>query len=252
MFELDEKIAVVIGGGGGLGESCARALATQKASVIIASRNQEKLEPLAQTMQTDTGSLVEAMPVDVTNEESVEKLSEMVLEKHGTVDILVNAHGYTVRQPSVEIDLDTWDALFETNVRGVILPCRVFGKTMMEKKKGKIINLSSVRGVRGAKNGNTIYGASKGAVDMITRMLAVEWAEFNINVNAIGPSLVLTELIVNGVPKKRLEQLREGMLFKRFCPPEEVGAACVYLAAPESDYITGQIIYVDGGLTAFA
>jgi gluconate 5-dehydrogenase len=252
MFELDGKKAVVIGGAGGLGEACAHALARQHASVVIASRNLDKLLPVAEKMKQDTGSEVIAMQVDVTSEESVEALSKMVMEQFGTVDILVNAQGINVKVPSVDIEASAWDSLFATNVRGVMLPCKYFGRIMIDKGDGKIINLSSVRGVRGARAGNTIYGATKGAVDMITRMLAVEWAEHNIKVNAIGPSLVITEMMKKAAKPERLEEIRKTLLFKKFGTPEDVAAACVFLAAPESNYVTGQIIYVDGGLTAFA
>jgi gluconate 5-dehydrogenase len=174
------------------------------------------------------------------------------MEKFQTVDILVNAQGINVKVPSTDITCDSWDSLFATNVRGVMLACRVFGNIMIDKRDGKIINLSSVRGVRGARAGNTIYGATKGAVDMITRMLAVEWAEYNVKVNAIGPSLVMTDMMKKAAKPERLEEIRKTLLFKKFATPEDVAAACVYLAAPESNYVTGQIIYVDGGLTAFA
>jgi len=252
MFELDGKKAVVIGGAGGLGEACAHALARQHASVVIASRSIDKLKPAAEKIAADTGSEVIAMQVDVTSEESVEALARQVMEKFKTVDILVNAQGINVKVPSADIETGAWDSLFATNVRGVMLPCKHFGRIMIEKRDGKIINLSSVRGVRGARAGNTIYGATKGAVDMITRMLAVEWAEYNIKVNAIGPSLVITEMMKKAAKPERLEEIRQTLLFKKFATPEDVAGACVYLAAPESNYVTGQIIYVDGGLTAFA
>lgn len=123
---------------------------------------------------------------------------------------------------------------------------------MVDKKRGKIINMSSVRGSRATDNGNIAYGATKGAVDMITRMLAAEWAQYNINVNAIGPAVVMTELIKKSVSPERLQMLASKNPFKRFATPEEVAAACVYLASTESDFTTGQILYIDGGLTAIA
>jgi gluconate 5-dehydrogenase len=252
MFRLDNKIAVVIGGTGGIGEACAFALAHQGARVTVASRNLEKLEKVAEKIKMKAGADVSAAQVDVTNEGSVTALKDRLLQNYATVDILVNAQGLNAKIPAVDTDMDAWDSLFSTNVRGVMLACKVFGKVMIEKKRGKIINLSSVRGIRGVGRGNTVYGATKGAVDMITRNLAAEWAEYNINVNAIGPSLVITEMIKKAYANnpERLEILRANSLLKRFATPEDVAAACVFLASPETDFITGQIIYVDGGLTA--
>lgn len=250
MFKLNNKIAVVIGGAGGLGEACALALAGQGATVVVASRGLEKLHEVAKKIQTDTGSTVEAMQVDVTSKESVSKLAEQVVNKYKTIDILVNAQGINVKMPGADIDEAKWDSLFTTNVKGVMLACKTFGKIMIANKKGKIINLSSVRGIRGTDGGNVTYGATKGAVDMITRMLAAEWAPYSINVNAIGPSVVMTEMAKKAIPPERAQMLLSKTLFKRFVTPEDVAAACVFLAAPESDNITGQILYVDGGLTA--
>lgn len=252
MFKLDNKVAVVIGGAGGLGEACALALSRQGAKVVIASRGLEKLQEVAKKVKADTGSEAVAMQVDVANEESVAKLTDQVVKKFETVDILVNAHGINTKMLPFDIDVSKWDALFDLNVRGVMLTCRSFGKIMVDKKRGKIINLSSVRGARGTDGGNIAYGATKGAVDMITRMLAAEWAQYNINVNAIAPSVVLTELVKKNVAPERLQMLAFKSPFKRFATPEEVAGTCVYLASPESDFVTGQIIYVDGGLTAIA
>jgi len=250
VFRLDGKITVVIGGAGGLGEACALALARQGATVVIASRSLDKLQGAAQKIASDAKAIVEAMQVDVTSKDSVSKLAEAVVQKYGTVDILVNAQGINVKMPAVDVDEAKWDSLFATNVRGVMLACKTFGKIMIEKKKGKIINLSSVRGIRGTDGGNMTYGATKGAVDMITRMLAAEWAPYGINVNAIGPSVVMTEMMKKAITPERMQLLLSKTLFKRFLTPEDVAAACVYLASSEADNVTGQIMYVDGGLTA--
>ena len=177
-------------------------------------------------------------------------LAERVVEKFGTVDILLNTHGINKKGPAVDFPAEDWDQLFEVNVKGVMLSCKVFGKIMIGNRKGKIINMSSVRGIRGTDGGNEAYGATKGAVDMITRMLAAEWAPYNINVNALAPSLVLTETIKRAVAPDRLKILAESSLFKRLGTPEEVSGACVFLASKASDFMTGQILYIDGGLTA--
>ena len=250
MFKLDGKVIVVIGGAGGLGEACAQTLVQQGATVIIASRNLEKLQATAQKIKAATGSDVATMQVDVTNESSTDNLAKQVMEKYNAIDVLVNAHGLNAKMAATDIDFTKWDALFAANVKGVMMTCKSFGKLMIEKKKGKIINLSSVRGIRGTDGGNVTYGATKGAVDMITRMLAAEWAPYSINVNAIGASVVMTETWKKTVAPERQQLLLSKTLFKKFATPEDIAAACVYLASNEADYVTGQIMYVDGGLTA--
>lgn len=250
MFRLDNKTAVVIGGAGGIGEACATALARQGAKVVVADLNMERANEVANQITSATGSESIAMSVDVSKEENIQEMADNVVKKLGAIDILVNAQGINAKMPAQDINMDTWDSLFRINVRGVVLPCKVIGKAMIEKKKGKIINLSSVRGIRGTDGGNVTYGATKGSVDMITRMLAAEWAQHNINVNAIGPSVVMTEMVKKAIAPERLQLLLSKTLFKRFIEPKDVAAACVYLASDEANNVTGQIMYVDGGLTA--
>ncbi len=250
MFRLDSKIAIVVGGAGGIGEACALALARQGAKVVVASRNLDRLKDTAQKIQSETESEAAALQVDAADEKSVNQLAEQVVNKFGPPDILVNAQGMTLKRPAADFPVQDWDQLFAVNVRSVMLTCRAFGKVMIEEKRGKIINLSSVRGIRGTDGENVGYGATKGAVDMIARMLAAEWAPYNINVNAIGPSLVMTEWIKRAVKPERLKKFLEKCPLKRLGTPEDVAAVCVFLASPEADFITGQILYVDGGLTA--
>jgi len=250
MFRLEGKIAVVIGGAGGIGEACAVALAGRGAQVVVAGRTLAKVEEAARKIESGTGRAATALSVDVTSEESIVKLAADVVERHKTVDILVNAQGINLKVAALDISTAGWDSLFATNVRGTVMACKVFGRIMVEKKKGKIINLSSIRGIRGTDGGNTVYGATKGAVDMITRMLAAEWAPYQVNVNAVAPSVIMTEMIRKNVAPDRLEMLLSKVPLKRFASVEDAAAACVYLASPESDFITGQILYVDGGLTA--
>ena len=244
MFRLDNKVAIINGGAGGLGEAVVRAFAEQGAKVVVSDVNQE----LAQKVAED----VKGMPfvVDVTKEESVQELADTVEKEFGTIDILVNAHGINRKMAALDMDFNAWDTVFQVNVRGVMLPCKIIGKKMIDKKQGRIINFSSVRGIRGTDGGNVLYGATKGAVDMITRMLAAEWAPYSINVNAVGPSVALTENFKKAVAPERLEVLKSKTLFKRFLDPEDVASACVYLASDEAKNITGLIHYVDGGLTA--
>jgi len=252
MFRLDGKIAVVIGGAGGIGEGCAVALASRGAQVVIAdlAAAASKMDEVCKRITSETGAQAAAMTVDVTSEESTANLAAQVVQKYGTVDILVNAHGINLKVAAVDIPVDGWDKLFAVNVKGTMLTCKAFGKYMVEKKKGKIINLSSIRGIRGTDGGNAVYGATKGSVDMITRMLAAEWAPYGVNVNAIGPSVIMTDMIRKNVAPERLKMLLSKVPLGRFANVEEVAAVCVYLASTEADFTTGQIIYVDGGLTA--
>ncbi len=252
MFRLDGKVAVVVGGAGGIGESCAIALASRGAKVVVAdlAAASEKLDGVVKKIASETGSQASAMTVDVTSEESTSNLAAQVVQKYGTVDILVNAHGINLKVAAVDIPVAGWDNLFSVNVKGTMLTSKAFGKIFVEKKKGKIINLSSIRGIRGTDGGNAVYGATKGAVDMITKMFAAEWAPYGVNVNAIGPSVIMTDMIKKNVAPERLKMLLSKVPLGRFANVEEVSAVCVYLASSEADFVTGQIIYVDGGLTA--
>jgi NAD(P)-dependent dehydrogenase (short-subunit alcohol dehydrogenase family) len=254
MFSLEGKVAVVIGGAGGIGELIAAGLAKQGAMVAIASRNIQKLEKVAHQIQSESNSEIAAFQVDVTDERSVAQLGERVVSRFGTVDILVNSQGVNLKKPAAEFPVDDWDLMFDVNVKGTMLTCREFGKVMIDKEKGKIINLSSVRGIRATLwGGNEAYCATKGAVDMITRTLAAEWAPHNINVNAIAPSLIYTELAARTLQDpERLQRYLANVPLKRVGQPKDVVGVCVFLASDAADFITGQILYVDGGLTAVA
>lgn len=251
LFRLDGKVAVVIGGGGGIGRNIAEGLPQYGAKVAIASRNLDNLKKIAEEIHSKTNADVMAFQVDVTDEKSVAQLREQVLSVYGTVDILVNSQGINIKKPAAEFPAHDWDAIFDVNVKGTLLACREFGKIMIEKRKGKIINLSSVRGIRATKwAGNVGYCATKSSVDMITRALAAEWAPYNINVNAIAPAWVDTGFSPSLRDPERLKIIMESLPLGRIAKPEDIVGVCVFLASPASDYITGQIIYVDGGLTA--
>jgi len=252
LFRLDGKVAVVIGGAGGIGEIMALGLAQYGAKVAVASRNIEKLKAVAQKIRSETKSEAEAFSVDVTERQSVVKLVSEVVSRFGTVDILVNAQGVNLKRDAVGFPVEDWDLMFNVNVKGTMLSCSEFGRVMIEKKRGKVINLSSVRGIRATLwGGNEGYCATKGAVDMITRSLASEWAPYNINVNAIAPSLIYTELAATTLrDPERLQKYLANVPLKRVGQPRDLVGACIFLASPASDFITGQILYLDGGLTA--
>ncbi len=252
LFRVDGKVAVVVGGAGGIGEALGHGLAEYGAKVVIADVNAEKSEQVAKDIQSKFKSEAAAMTFDITDEKSVAGLAEQVVSKFGTVDILVNSQGVNVKFPATEFPVKDWDFMFNINVRGTMLTCRELGKVMVENKSGKVINLSSVRGVRATSwGGNEGYTATKAAIDMITRSLASEWAQYKINVNAIGPSTIATPFSERTLQDpERLKRFLASCPLGRVGQPLDVIGACVFLASPASDFITGQILYLDGGLTA--
>jgi NAD(P)-dependent dehydrogenase (short-subunit alcohol dehydrogenase family) len=253
MFRVDNKVAVVIGGAGGIGEALGHGLAEYGAQVVIADLKQAEAEQVAQDIKSKfKGSEAIAIKFDITDENSVASLRDQVVAKFGTVDILVNSQGVNVKKSGTEFPVKDWDFMYAINVRGTMLTCREFGKVMVEKKKGKVINLSSVRGVRATQwSGNEGYASTKSAIDMITRSLASEWAPYKINVNAIGPSTVATRFSESTLSDpEKLNRFLASCPLKRVGQPADIVGACIFLASPASDFVTGQILYVDGGLTA--
>jgi|TARA_B100000959_G_C14838985_1_gene565189 gluconate 5-dehydrogenase len=250
LFRLDGKIAVVTGGTGGIGEALALGLSQYGAKVIIASRNLEALEAKAHEIQEKTGNETVALQIDVTDESSVSKLVDDVMARYGTIDILVNAMGLNIKRDAFDYPMDDWDLIFNINVKGTMTVCKHIGKIMKQKGQGKIINLSSVRGIRGHTGGNSAYCATKGAVEQTTKALALEWAPHNIKVNALGPALVITPGTVHIQQNPELAKTYAATIpLGRLSVPEDLIGACVYLASEASDFVTGQTIYVDGGFT---
>jgi NAD(P)-dependent dehydrogenase (short-subunit alcohol dehydrogenase family) len=253
VFRVDNQIAVVVGGAGGIGEAISHGLAEYGAKVAVADVNKERSEQVAKEINDKyPGSDAAAFQFDITDEASVADLKDRIVAKYGTVDILVNSQGINKKYNGTEFPVKDWDLMFNINVRGTMLTCREFGKVLTEKKHGKVVNLSSVRGVRATMwPGNEGYSATKAAIDMITRSLASEWAPSGVNVNAIGPSTVATPF-----SKKTLEDPERLKRFLSSCPlgrvgqPSDMVGACVFLCCPASDFMTGQILYMDGGLTA--
>ncbi|MBN2418436.1 MAG: glucose 1-dehydrogenase [Deltaproteobacteria bacterium] len=251
IFSLKGKNAVVLGGAGGLGEAIAEGLSQYGANLIIASRKLDALEKAAIDIKAKTGGEVTPMIVDVTDERSMAKLVGDVVTKFGTVDILVNAMGLNIKRDALDYPMEDWEKIFNINVKGTMIACKHFGSIMKEQGKGKIINLSSVREVRGYTGGNSAYCATKGAVGMITKALALELAPYNIHVNAIGPSLIITQGTIHIQKDPTLAQKYSAQIpLGRLGVPEDMKGVAVFLASSASNFITGQTIFIDGGLTA--
>lgn len=250
LFSLEGKKAVVMGGGGGIGQAIAQGLAEAGAEVVISSRKMEGLQKAAAEIKAKSGLDVHCLTCDCSDEASVIALKEEVLKLMGTVDILVNSQGLNIKQPCYEFPVDDWDKMFSINVRGMMLACKHFGQVMRDKHYGRIVNISSIRGARAVNGplGNTGYAATKGAVDMMTKSLAGEWAKDGITVNAVGPILTMTEMMI---PWKEnnpeiYAKVSGTIPMGRLGEPEDCVGPAVFFASDAAAFVSGQIIYPDG------
>lgn len=254
IYDITGKVAVVIGGGGGIGGAIAKGFAFYGAKVVISGRTEKTLQDMAAGIREETGKDVDCMTADSSDLDSVKALRDQVVAKYGAVDILVNSQGVNKKFEALEADqhLADWDAMYNTNVRGMLICCSEFAKVMVENNYGKIINISSIRGSRALNGptGNCGYGSAKGAVDMLTKYLAGEWGRHNITVNAIGPIVTLTPMMKKlGPPPPGMEEhFRETVPLGRTGLPDDNIGPALFLASDASGFVTGQVIYTDGGL----
>ncbi len=253
LFSLKDKSAVVVGGAGGMGRAIAAGFIRYGADVALADVNQEALAQVAAALTEATGKPVRTYVVDCTDEASVKRVVDGAVADMGRVDVLVNALGYNAKGPAIEFPMDEWDKLFSINVKGVMMSCKHFGAQMVKQGGGKIINLSSVRGQRGALGGNSAYCASKGAVDMITKQLACELAQHKVFVNALGPIITVTPMTAERIKNEaaRYERMLLNVPMGRMADIEDLVGPSVFLASAASDFITGTVLYVDGGTMSF-
>jgi NAD(P)-dependent dehydrogenase (short-subunit alcohol dehydrogenase family) len=262
LFDLTGRTAVVVGGAGGLGQAIAEGLASAGAKVLISSRKVDALERAKQEIKEKTGADVCYFAADATNEEQVVALVESAKQQlGGKVDILVNAQGFNKKIDALDFDIETFRQMLDANVTSFMITCKHFGRHFKENGYGKIINLSSVRGKIATKGpGNAGYCATKGAVDMLTKQLASEYGPFGVTVNAIGPNITATPMMVPVFEKRAaeagvdvetyLKQQGAGNPMRRMGMPEDIVGTAVFLASAASDFMTGNILYPDGGLTA--
>jgi gluconate 5-dehydrogenase len=261
LFDLTGKAAVVIGGAGGLGQAIAQGLLEAGADVLISSRREDALKKAQEELRAATGKTVDYCAGDATKEADVEALVAAAKAKYGKVTILVNAQGFNKKQDALDFDIDTFRQMLDANVTSFMISAKHFGRHFKENGYGKIINLSSVRGKIATKGtGNAGYCATKGAVDMLTKQLASEYGPFGVTVNAIGPNITATPMMTAVFEKRAaeagisveayLKQQGEGNPMRKMGMPEDIVGTAVFLAAPASDFMTGNILYPDGGLTA--
>ena len=249
LLELTNKTAVVIGGTSGIGLAITRGLAQAGANVVPSSRRLEQVQSAAREV-VGLGRRSLEKTCDVGDNASLEALLKSTLSEFGTVEILVNCAGRTKRMPTVDFPESEWNAIMETNLTGTLRACRLFGKHMLERRYGRIINIASLASFV-ALYQVAAYTASKAAVAALTKSLAIEWAASGVCVNAIAPGVVRTDLntaLLDGTDRGREFLLRTPM--KRFGKTDEMAGAAVFLASDSSSYVTGHILVVDGGLLA--
>ena len=244
---LDERVAVITGGASGIGREIARALHAAGATVVIADRDAARAEEVA----TALGGL--AQLVDVTDPASVHDAVSAIVGRHGRIDVLVTSAGIVRNGPAEDTTDTDWRDVFAVNCDGLFWCCREVGRVMLAAGHGSIVNIASMSGiVVNRPQGQVAYNASKAAVIGLTKSLAAEWAPRGVRVNAIAPGYVATELTLRGMrdPAWREEWLRSTPM-GRVAQPEEIAPAAVYLASDAASYVTGSVLVIDGGYTAW-
>lgn len=252
LFDLSGKVAIVTGGGIGLGEQISYALAEAGCNVVTCARKVERCEAVAQKIEK-LGVKALAFRCDIVNEEEIERVVNATVKEFSRVDILVNNAGRTWGSPVEEFPLDHWNKVVAVNLTGTFLFSQKAGREMIKQKNGKIINMTSYGGLMGSDPeymDAIAYNTTKGGIVAFTKDLAVKWAKYNINVNAIAPGWFETQM-TQWSRENKGDKILDRLLIKRFGGKEDLKGAVVFLASRASDYVTGQVLCVDGGLTAW-
>jgi NAD(P)-dependent dehydrogenase (short-subunit alcohol dehydrogenase family) len=248
LFDLSGKVAMITGGSRGLGETCALALAKVGADVAVCGRRVPDLERVCAAIKA-LGRRSGAFVFDVTLKASVQEGANRILQQFGKVDILVNNAGMNYRVPVLEYPEEMWDQVMDTNLKGYFLVAQAVVPQMIERGYGKVINMSSIFGLTPLSN-QLAYASSKGGVNQLTKVMALEWAKKGIRVNAIAPTYFETEMVapIRNDPE-RFNFINERTPMGRWGYLPELEGIVIFLAAPASDFITGQVIHIDGGWT---
>jgi NAD(P)-dependent dehydrogenase (short-subunit alcohol dehydrogenase family) len=248
-FDLSEKTAIVTGAGRGIGYHIALSLAKYGADVVVCSRTASELDKVAEEI-SQMGRQALVYPLDITNIKEFDPLVDNVVGKFGHIDILVNNAGVNHQEWAENFTEENWDLILTTNLKGLFFLSQAVGRIMIQQKKGKIINISSDAGTVGLPR-RAAYCASKGGVNLLTKNLAIEWAKYNINVNAVSPAFVETPLTAPMFKEQGfMDWIMDNTPLGRVGQPNEVAGAVVFLASKISNYITGHVLLIDGGWTA--
>ena len=246
MFDLSGRVAIVTGGCSGIGQAMAAGLANYGARITIAGRTVAKCEAAAAELRAE-GAEVLVIPTDVSQPEEVNRMVEQTVERWGQVDILINSAGVSQGVPALEMTVEEWRRVMSINLDGAFYCCQAAGRVMKKTGRGSIINITSLSGLLGYAN-ETAYCAAKGGLTMLTRALAVEWAQYDIRVNAIAPTWFYSPISKKTLddPTKLAEKLKSIPL-GRVGHGDDIAGAAVFLASDASKYVTGHILSVDGG-----
>jgi gluconate 5-dehydrogenase len=249
-FRIDNKIVLISGGSKGIGLGIAKAMAKAGAEIVLVARNKANLEQAVELL-SQIGCRISSYSFDMSQVEKIDELFGKIINDTGGIDILVNNAGGTRRGPAEKLSMEDWNFIINLNLTAVFKLCQVFAKERIKAgEKGKIINIASMMSET-VREDNAPYAASKGGIRQLTKALAVDWAPYQINVNAIGPGFIRTDLTRRLWENEKFNKWIEWKIpAGRWGNPEDLGNAAVYLASPASDFVTGHILYVDGGLLA--
>lgn len=259
LFNLSGRTALITGGSKGIGLAIAKGLARHGAKIAILARTEKQLKQAQKQIQADINKKIWTFPFDLANTNKIEALFQKIIKETKGIDILVNCAGITRRAPAEDVNLNDWKQVIGVNLTAVLAMSQAFcqhrkqigaGGKPARRSAGKIINIGSLM-CQAVRPTNAAYACSKGGVLMLTKSLAVEWAKYHINVNAIGPGYIATELTA---PLQNDQNLNNWVISKtplgRWGQPDDIVGTAVFLASSASDFVTGQIIYVDGGWLA--
>jgi gluconate 5-dehydrogenase len=254
MFSLKDRVAIIPGGGGGIGSALAEALAAAGATVVVAGRSKEPLDAAIERIRA-AGSDGLAITADITNEDDSQRMAEATMEAFGRIDILINAVGGGAGKalhPAEDYPRDSWDWIMELNVRSTIVPTQIVARMMIDiGRGGAILNITSVRALLGINAGYSAYVAAKGAIASLTRQWATEWAKHRIRVNAIMPTFVDTPQVASLLADP---EFKAGIVSRiplgRVGETRDIVGPAIFLVSDAASFVTGQVLGIDGGLTA--